>query len=198
MFVVGLTGGIGSGKSAVGECFRALGVKVVDADQASRRVVEPGMPALAAIAEHFGADILLADGNLNRAAMREKIFANPPDKLWLEGLLHPLIIQWTLRELDSAPGPYAILESPLLLEMGQHRQVNRVLVVDVPVAVQIQRATARDSNSEAQIRAIIAAQMPREDRLAAADDVIDNTGTLEDLKDQVARLHHSYLQLAAG
>lgn len=197
MYVVGLTGGIGSGKSVVGNCFRNLGVTVVDADQMSRRVVEPGMPALQHIANHFGADILLPDGNLNRAALREKIFQSKPERLWLENLLHPLIKAMTAKELDAATSPYAILESPLLLEMGQNATVDRVLVVDVPVDVQVTRATLRDSNPESQIRAIIAAQLPRERRLAMADDVIDNTCPLEELPGRVAKLHSQYLILSS-
>ena len=197
MFVVGLTGGIGSGKSVVGKCFGALGINVVDADQASRKVVEPGSPALAAIARHFGEDILLEDGNMNRAAMRETIFKDPKEKDWLEKLLHPLINQWTRQQLELSTSPYAILESPLLLEMGQSTMVDRVLVVDVPEEIQIQRATARDSNSEEQIKSIIAAQISRDKRLARADDIIDNSGPQPELPHQVATLHQKYLELAA-
>lgn len=198
MYVVGLTGGIGSGKSAVGNCFRHLGIKVVDADQISRRVVERGMPALDRIAEHFGPGLLLPDGSLNRAALRERIFKSEPERLWLEGLLHPLIREMTATELDAAASPYAILESPLLLEMGQKATVDRVLVVDVPVDIQVARATLRDSNSESQIRAIIAAQISREKRLALADDIIDNTCPLEELPGRVAQLHQLYLTFSTN
>src|SRR5690554_3474537 len=125
MFIVGLTGGIGCGKSVVAERFQHLGITVVNADIASRKVVEPGMPALSAIARHFGGDILLADGNLDRAALRARIFADPAAKLWLEQLLHPLIGEWIQRQLAVASGPYVILESPLLLETSQHRRVDR-------------------------------------------------------------------------
>lgn len=197
MFVVGLTGGIGSGKSAVGQCFRDLGIKVVDADQIARQVVEPGTPALAEIARHFGDEILLPDGNLNRAALRTIIFTDKSAKHWLESLLHPLIRATTREELESATSPYAVLESPLLLEMGQNASVNRVLVVDVPEEIQIARASLRDANSEVQIRAIIAAQMPRAKRLAAADDVLDNRGDLSALRDKVLTLHQTYLRLAS-
>jgi dephospho-CoA kinase len=196
MYVVGLTGGIGSGKSAVGNCFRELGINVVDADQMARRVVEPGTPALAAIANHFGEGIVLADGSLNRAALRKRIFADSDAKAWLEQLLHPLIRELTRTELESSQSPYAILESPLLIEMGQNATVNRVLVVDVPEEVQVARACARDDNSETQIRAIIASQIGRQDRLAAADDVIDNTCPLEELPALVAKLHHRYTELS--
>lgn len=196
MFIVGLTGGIGSGKSAAGQCFRNLGITVVDADQASRKVVEPGMPALDAIAEHFGNEILLPDGALNRAALREAIFTDRDAKLWLESLLHPLINQWTRAQLAAATSPYAILESPLLLEMGQNALVDRVLVVDVPEELQVARATARDNNSSAQIQAIIATQLRREERLAQADDVIDNSGDWADLEQRVKDLHQQYIFMA--
>lgn len=198
MFIVGLTGGIGSGKSAVADCFRQLGITVVDADIAARRVVEKGTSALAAIADHFGRDILLSDGTLDRAALRHRIFDNGEDKAWLEGLLHPLINQWIQDQLAAAPGPYAVLETPLLLESGQRRLVHRILVVDVPEATQLARASQRDGNSEAQIRAIMAAQLGREERLAGADDVIDNSGDLDTLKQQVQALHQNYLQLASA
>lgn len=196
MFVVGLTGGIGSGKSAVADCFLALGITVVNADTASRKVVEKGMPALNAIAGHFGEDILQADGTLNRAALRRRIFTDPSEKAWLESLLHPLIGQWIQEQLASAEGPYVILESPLLLETGQHKLADRVLVVDVPESVQLERAMARDDTTEEQIRAIMAAQLSREDRLAGADDIIDNSGPKEKLHDKVKVLHDAYLKMA--
>lgn len=196
MFVVGLTGGIGSGKSEVARCFRDLGIHVVDADQLARKVVEPGMPALTEISARFGKDILLPDGNLNRSRLREIIFQDPEAKAWLEELLHPLIREMTVNELAAATSPYAILESPLLLERGQADSVNRVLVVDVPVDIQIVRACSRDNNSEPQIKAIIGAQISREMRLAAADDVIDNTCSLDQLPQKVKDLHDRYLQLA--
>lgn len=194
--IIGLTGGIGSGKSAVSERFQAAGIKVVDADYASRVVVEKGQPALARIAEHFGADILQADGTLDRAALREKIFAATEERKWLEGLLHPLINAYIFSELASAETPYAILENPLLFETGQSERCNRILVVDVPVDVQVERVMARDNNPEAQVRAIIAAQISREDRLARADDVIVNDKDLEHLDEETARLHSEYLELA--
>jgi dephospho-CoA kinase len=197
MYIVGLTGGIGSGKSAVAERFRALGILVVDADQAARAVVEPGTPALAAIAEHFGPGVLQADGSLDRAALRKLVFDDPEQRRWLEALLHPLIGEWLRTRLAEAPGPYAILESPLLFEGSQHRMVHRTLVVDVPEEMQVARATTRDGNSPEQIRAIMAAQMRREQRRARADDCIDNSGPPEALDDQVEALHRRYLELAA-
>lgn len=198
MFKVGLTGGIGSGKSAVATCFRNLGITVVDTDQMSRKVVEPGMPALEEVASHFGQEFILEDGNLNRPRLRDVVFQSEKEKQWLESLLHPLIRELTRRAMDTATGPYVILESPLLVEMGQAAQVDRVLVVDVPEEVQIARARQRDGNSEKQIRAIIAAQIRREDRLARADDVLDNTCPIAELPGRVTQLHRKYLELAAN
>jgi dephospho-CoA kinase len=195
-YVVGLTGGIGSGKSAVSERFAALGIKVVDADLASRVVVEPGQPALLRIAEHFGAELITTEGSLDRAALRAKVFADEGERRWLEQLLHPLINAYIKSELDSAESPYAILAHPILVETGQTRICNRVLVVDVPEEVQLQRTMARDNNSEEQVRNIMAAQATREQRLAAADDVIVNDQDLEHLDREVARLHAEYLRLA--
>lgn len=194
--IVGLTGGIGSGKSAVSERFVAAGIKVVDADYASRVVVEKGQPALAQIAEHFGPDILLEDGTLNRAGLREKIFATPSERKWLESLLHPLINQYIFSELASATTPYAILENPLLFETGQAERCHRILVVDVPVELQVERVMARDNNPEKQVRAIIEAQIPREERVKRADDIIVNDQDLAHLDTETKRLHQSYLTLA--
>lgn len=196
MYIVGLTGGIGSGKSAVAARFRALGIRVVDADQAARAVVEPGTPALAAIAEHFGAGVIQADGTLDRAALRRLVFDDAAERRWLEQLLHPRIGEWLQARLAEAPGPYAILESPLLFEGTQHRMVQRTLLVDVPEEIQVARAAARDGNSPEQIRAIMAAQLSREARRARADDCIDNSGPPEALDAQVAALHRRYVALA--
>ena len=197
MFVLGLTGGIGSGKSAVAACFKTYGIKVVDADIAARKVVEPGMPALQAIAEHFGQKVLQPDGTMDRAALRSIVFNDEQQRHWLEQLLHPAIGEWIAAELAAATSAYAILESPLLLETEQRKSTQRALVVDVTKELQIERATARDDNSREQIEAIIAAQLPREERLARADDVIDNSGTLAELQSAVAPLHQHYLQIAA-
>ena len=196
MYIIGLTGGIGSGKSAVAAQFRALGIRVVDADQAARAVVEPGTPALAAIAEHFGAEVIQADGSLDRAALRRRVFDDAGERRWLEQLLHPRIGEWLGTQLRAAPGPYAILESPLLFESSQHRMVRRTLLVDVPEEVQVARAASRDGNSAEQIRAIMAAQMSRAERRARADDCIDNSGPPEALAAQVAALHRTYVALA--
>lgn len=197
MFVVGITGGIGSGKSAVSDRFKRLGIKVVDADIASREVVKAGQPALAAISEHFGADVIQADGSLDRAHLRALVFAKPDERIWLERLLHPLINEYLRQELASATSPYAILVSPLLKETGQSRFTHRILVVDVPENVQLARTMARDSNDETQVKAIMAAQASRQSRLAIADDVIQNHAGFEALDAAVATLHQRYLALAA-
>lgn len=198
MFVVGITGGIGSGKSAVSDRFKRLGIDVVDADVASREVVKPGQPALKAIAEHFGSDLINADGSLDRARLRALVFADQRERVWLERLLHPLINEYIRVQLARAASPYAILVSPLMMETGQSRFTNRILVVDVPEEVQLARTMARDSNAEAQVRAIMAAQASRAARLATADDVINNDAGFEALDHAVARLHEQYLRLAAA
>jgi dephospho-CoA kinase len=196
--IVGVTGGIGSGKSAVTRRLEERGITVVDADLASRIIVEPGRPALAAIAEHFGADILLDDGSLDRAALRKEVFADETQRRWLEALTHPLIAQEILDQLQASTSVYTVLSSPLLLETTQKTLVDTVVVVDVPEAVQVERTMARDDNDEAQVRRIIAAQIAREDRLALADIVIDNSGTLESLDEKVDELHATLLAQAAA
>ena len=197
-WILGLTGGIGSGKSAVAEHFANLGVHTVDADQAARWVVEPGRPALLQIAQHFGDGVLLPTGELNRAALRERIFADPAERQWLERLLHPLIRSEIADHLARADSPYAIMVSPLLIESGQYRTVDRVLVVDVPEVLQIARTVARDQASEEQVRAILKVQAAREERLRHADDVLVNDRDLSWLRSEVERLHHFYLQLSGG
>lgn len=196
--IVGLTGGIGSGKSTVAKAFMALGIDSVDADYASRAVVEPGMPALKAIEEHFGPELFLADGTLNRAALRSIIFADAQQKTWLEALLHPLIRDWILNQLQasSASCPYVILESPLLFETDQHQLVSTVLLVDVPVELQIERATARDGNTPEQILSIINAQMSREDKRNRADIVFDNSLSEDSIASRVLQLHQQFLAKA--
>jgi dephospho-CoA kinase len=159
-------------------------------------VVEPGTEALRSIAEHFGTQILQADGTLDRATLRRIIFEQPAAKQWLEQLLHPLIGQEIQRQLQSASSPYAILVSPLLVEAGQNRFCNRILVVDVPEDVQLQRTVTRDSNDPEQVRRIIASQASRQQRLERADDVLENNGSFEQLRTAVAQLHDRYLQLA--
>lgn len=195
--VIGITGGIGSGKSAVTDRFEELGITVVDADLAARVVVEPGRPALDDIAEHFGADILLKDGSLDRAALRARVFADEKERKWLEALTHPLIGQEILDQLEASQSPYTILSSPLLLETGQKALAELIVVVDVPEEVQLARTMSRDDNDEAQVRRIMAAQMPRQKKLALADRVIDNSGSLADLDPQIETLHREFLQQAA-
>jgi dephospho-CoA kinase len=195
MFVVGLTGGIGSGKTAVSDYFHKLGVDVVDADVVARIVVNPGTPALKKIAQHFGNDLLLSDGSLNRAALRQKVFADPTEKAWLENLLHPLIGQEIDNQLANASSPYVIYVSPLLLESQQNYRCHHILVVDAPVELQVERATARDNNTESMIRRIVKQQMPRAERLQQADDILVNDGDLESLYAKIDRLHQKFLRL---
>ncbi len=191
--VVGVTGGIGSGKSAVTARFEALGITVVDADLAARVVVEPGGPALDAIAAHFGAGFIRADGTLDRAALRARVFADERERVWLERLTHPLIGREIQRQLAASRSPYTILSSPLLLETSQRELVDCVVVVDVPEETQVARTVSRDANDEAQVRRIMAAQMGREARLEQADIVIDNSRSLAELDDTVAELHKEFL-----
>lgn len=196
-WVLGLTGGIGSGKTAAADHFASLGVHVVDADRAARWVVEPGRPALQQIVEHYG-DGVLREGALDRAVLRERIFKDPNERVWLEQLLHPLIRAEVAAHLARAESPYAIMVSPLLVESGLHRQVDRVLVVDVPEALQIERTVGRDRTSEEQVRAILEAQSSREERLRHADDVLLNDRDLNWLQAEVEHLHHFYLTLRGG
>ncbi|MFP3516844.1 dephospho-CoA kinase [Pseudomonas sp. SIMBA_077] len=197
-WILGLTGGIGSGKSAAAEHFASLGVHVVDADHAARWVVEPGRPALTKIAEHFGDSVLLADGQLNRSALRNIIFSDPQQRQWLEALLHPLVREEIAQNLAQAQSPYAILVSPLLIESGQYSTTQRVLVIDAPQTLQIQRTLLRDNTNEEHVQAILNAQASREERLRHADDVLVNDTDLQVLKTEVERLHHFYLTLRGG
>ncbi|NAS97320.1 dephospho-CoA kinase [Pseudomonas syringae pv. actinidifoliorum] len=197
-WILGLTGGIGSGKSAAAQCFIDLGIDTVDADHAARWVVEPGRPALEQIAAHFGNGVLQASGELDRGALRKLIFEDPEQRRWLEALLHPLINQEIVSHLAKAKSPYAILVSPLLIESGQSRMVNRLLVIDVPQQVQIERTMLRDSSSQEQVEAILKVQIQREDRLRHADDVLVNDRDQAWLNSEVARLHHFYLTLRGG
>lgn len=197
-FIVGLTGGIGSGKTAASDWFKAQGIVIVDADIVSRQVVEPGTPALAAISAHFGTGVIQADGTLDRAALRRIVFDKPEERRWLEQLLHPLIAQEIVRQLGAATSPYAMLVSPLLFETGQKAFVKRTLLVDVPEDLQLARTAARDRVEDTQVKAIMAAQMSRTDRRAKADDIVVNDAALADLYAQLAPLHARYLEIAAG
>ncbi|MEB4673345.1 dephospho-CoA kinase [Enterobacteriaceae bacterium G50] len=196
-YTVALTGGIGSGKSTVADAFSNLGINVIDADILARQVVEPGTPALRAIVEHFGPQILTPDGALNRRVLRERIFANPDEKAWLNALLHPLIQRETQQQMQKATSPYVLWVVPLLVENNLASRADRVLVVDVTRDTQILRTMQRDRVSREHAEHILAAQATREQRLAAADDVIDNNGTPEAIASDVARLHARYLELAA-
>lgn len=192
--IIGLTGGIGSGKSAVSDCFEKLGVTVVDADVVAREVVEPGTAALKSIADHFGDHILTAKGALDRAALRTLIFSDENQRKWLEALLHPLIRKEIIAQLNQSDSPYSILSSPLLLETDQQTLVDRVLVVDVPVELQLERTIQRDNNSVDQVKSIISAQSTRTYKQQKADDIILNIGTIEELQKDVFALHQRYLQ----
>ena len=195
-FIVGITGGIGSGKSTIANLFKEKNITVVDADQCSRVVVEPGRKALNDIAIRFGSDILLEDGHLNRSKLRELIFTSPEQKKWLEQLLHPLILQEIIEQLQTANSPYAMLESPLLIEAGQNRLCNSVLVVDAPEEIQIQRAMQRDGNSRELIESIMNSHASRQQRHKAADNIIDNSASdVALVKTQVNDLHEKYLDL---
>ncbi len=194
--VIGVTGGIGSGKTAVTARLEQHGITVVDADLASRLIMQPGRPALAAVAEHFGAHLIQADGTLDRAALRAVVFADEQERRWLEQLTHPLIGQEIREQLARSTSAYTVLSSPLLLESGQLELADRIVVVDVPEEIQLARTMARDDNDEAQVRRIMAAQCKRQDRLARADYVIDNSGSLAELEAQVDALHRELLALA--
>lgn len=198
-FIVAVTGGVASGKSAATDAFGRLGIAVADADRAARAVVEPGQPALAEVAATFGDGFIQADGRLDRAAMRERVFADAAAKASLEGLLHPRIRAWLKAACEQAAGPYVVTAIPLLAEGGgrtTYPWLDRVLVVDVSVEVQVARLMQRDGSSEDLARRMVAAQASRTARLAVADDVIVNDGSLAQLEAAVARLHARYLGMA--
>jgi len=191
MLKVGLTGGIGCGKTTVANLFAEKGVPVIDADQISRQLVEPDRPVFWAIVRHFGEDVLL-DGQLNRRMLKERIFLRPDEREWLENLLHPLIYQEIQGQVASFSAPYCLLVVPLLLETGRRDLVDRLLVVDCPPEVQRQRIGIRDGLDDKTINLILAAQLSREQRLAAADDVVENFDELAALRPQIDRLHCRY------
>jgi dephospho-CoA kinase len=198
-FVVGLTGGIGSGKSAVAEEFARLGATVVDTDAIARELTEAGGAALPHIQSQFGNAFITARGAMDRDAMRRRVFSDPAAKQALERLLHPMIRAEADRCIAAAPGPYVVYVVPLLVETGGQRdRVHRVLVVDAPEALQVERVRARSGLSDKEIRSIIAEQAARAGRLAAADDVIDNAGTLDALRKQVAALDARYRKMAVA
>ena len=198
MLVVGLTGGIGSGKTAVSDAFARRGAAVIDTDLIARELVEPGQPALAEIRARFGAEILTDDGRLDRRRLRQLIFTDPRARTDLETILHPRIDAAVRERLAAVDTPYAIVVIPLLTETGRQRgYLDRVLVVDVPERLQIERVMARDAVGAAQARQALAAQAGRAERLALADDVIHNDTSLAALDRQVEALHQSYLRGAA-
>lgn len=194
---IGLTGGIGSGKSTVARMFANYGIDIIDADSIARDVVAVGEPVLSAIANYFGDNALLEDGSLNRAFVRQLTFSDPTKKAWLNATLHPLIRERLLSNMHAASSAYCIVDVPLLTENNMKGLFNRVLVVDCSEALQLQRALARDNSEETVIKNIIAAQATREERKAIADDIIDNTGTLAELQKQVDKLHAFYCSLLA-
>lgn len=193
-FVVGIAGGIGSGKTAVSDRLKSLGITIADADVTAREVVEPGHPVLDALADHFGSRILTADGHLDRPALRELIFENSEERRWVEKTMHPAINRTLADQLAGATSPYAVLVNPLMRDRDP--RATRILVVDVPEDVQIRRTMARDNVDEAGARAVLASQVDRETRLGFADDVVVNDGSLEDLYGAVDQLHQKYVELA--
>jgi dephospho-CoA kinase len=196
--VVGLTGGIGSGKSAAADEFARLGAAVVDTDAIAHELTGAGGAAIPEVERTFGKEAIGASGAMDRARMRDRVFADPSARKALEALLHPMIREESSRRIEAAPGPYVVHVVPLLIESEHYRKrVDRVLVVDCPEDVQIARVRARSALSEAQVRAIMASQATRAERLAAADDVIDNSGSLDALRKQVAALHHRYMEYSA-
>ncbi|MGJ8679612.1 dephospho-CoA kinase [Paraglaciecola sp.] len=195
-FVVGVSGGIGSGKTTVTDLFAEKNIAVIDADVIAREVVEPGTQALELIIEKFGSTILTTENSLDRKALRQLIFAHPEQKNWLNALLHPLIRQQMIEQTKGATSAYCLLSVPLLVENNLTSLVNRVLIVDVDEHTQIQRSVLRDKSNEQQIRSIMQAQATREERLKVADDVINNNHGIQQLIPQINRLHQEYLTLA--
>ncbi|SEQ02974.1 dephospho-CoA kinase [Basfia succiniciproducens] len=199
-YIVGLTGGIGSGKSTIADLFMELGVPVVDADEVSRRLVEKGSPLLSKIATHFGADILTNGGELNRSKLREIIFNRPEQKNWLNALLHPAINEEMQRQLQAQQAPYVLFVVPLLIENNLMSLCDRILIIDASPQTQLERATKRDKNQRELIQQIMNSQVSREKRLTFADDIINNDEDFaqngDHIKQKVLELHHRYLQLA--
>ena len=197
-WILGLTGGIGAGKTLVSNHLAALGIEIVDADVIARDVVAIGSDGLNAIEQHFGKTILLDDGSLNRAQLREIIFADSEQKNWLNNLMHPLIRQNITAQLDAAISPYVVLSAPLLFENKLDALCDHTLLVDVPVEVQLARTANRDSVSTEQVKSIIAAQMSREDKRKKANSILDNHRDIDLVLADVEELHQSYLQRANG
>ncbi|MGI2129198.1 dephospho-CoA kinase [Shewanella oncorhynchi] len=195
-FIVGLTGGIGSGKTTVANLFAAEGITLVDADIVARDVVAQGSKGLEAIVSHFGIEMLTPEGELDRAKLRQRIFSHPEEREWLNQLLHPMIRQEMLAQVEKATSSYVIMVVPLLFENGLDRLVNRTLVVDISPELQISRTIKRDNVDASQVNNIINSQLSRSEKLARADDIIDNQGEISTLKREVLALHRRYLQLS--
>jgi dephospho-CoA kinase len=200
-YVVGISGGVGSGKTTVTDLFAKYAIKVIDADVIAREIVEPGTPALKAIIDKFGQSVLdssggSSSGTLDRAKLRTLVFNNSEVKNWLNQLLHPAIREQMLLQTKQAESAYCLLSVPLLVENKLYQHVDRVVIVDVHEQTQLQRTLLRDKTNEQQIRAIMRAQATRQQRLAVADDVIDNNGKADDLTEKITQLHKHYLQLA--
>ncbi|MBU0594413.1 MAG: dephospho-CoA kinase [Gammaproteobacteria bacterium] len=199
MLVIGLTGGVGCGKSAVADLFTEQGISIIDTDLIARQLTSAGEPSLAVIANTFGTDFLLPDGELNRSRLRHLIFSTPEAKKKLEAILHPMIRDEVRRRLALAQSPYVIVAVPLLLENGTYREmVQRVLVVDCSETQQVERVIARNGLNKAEVRAIMAHQLAPQERLRQADDVVDNHGSRSALRSQVEHLHQRYIKLAAA
>ena len=196
MLVIGLTGGIGSGKTAVSDIFKDFGIEIIDADLASRVVVKPGKPALQEIKELYGSEILTYKGALDRAKLREIIISDPKQKKRVESILHPYIGEQMNQEIMNVKSEYSIMVAPLLLETNTQQICSRVLVVDVPEELQIERTSSRDNVSDDHVKKIISIQINRKDRLEKADDVIVNDGSKAELYNKVEKLHKRYLQIA--
>ena len=196
MFTVGLTGGIGSGKTTIARFFLDQNIEVINADLIAKEVVEPGTAALSRIKKRFGSEILINEETLNRSLLREKIFKDNDQRVWLESLLHPLIEEKIAQLIKSALSQYVILESPLLLETSQHKLVNRILVVDVPPKIQLERAISRDGGPKATIKAIMQSQISRNDRISLADDIINNEQNFQSVQTRLMKFHQNYLNMA--
>lgn len=194
---IGLTGGIGSGKSAASGVFQSLGVPLIDADDVSRQVVSPGLPALKEIIEHFGTDVVDEHGELDRRCMRQIVFNDEQARGKLESIIHPRVYEEIRKFVETVSFPYCIISSPLLIEKQDHYNLDRILVIDTPESLQLARASKRDNSNEEDIEKIIHSQIPRQTRLQAADDIIVNDSDLEFLQSQVNSMHDKYLALAA-
>ncbi|MDR9468947.1 dephospho-CoA kinase [Marinospirillum sp.] len=194
--IIGLTGGIGSGKTAASDFFAELGVQVIDADVLARQALELGSPLLNKVYQQLGQDLQQADGSLDRAALRVRVFNDRKQKIWLEQLIHPWVREQIIQAINSFSGDYLILSSPLLLESHQDQLVDRVLVVDLPEELQVERTCQRDNNQRDLVEKIMNNQLSRKERLARADDVLDNSQGLNELKKQVNYWHEIYQKLA--